>query len=78
MPAHQGTGNAFHGAGQSQVGHRAFYEAGDQRKESRAVTNERDRYKDGKVGSQQNLSTSMFPNPSRSIYLCIDLALMTY
>lgn len=53
------SGNAYHGAGQSNVGHAAFYEAGDQRNEPRSVQNERDRYKEGQHGSHQNLDTSM-------------------
>jgi hypothetical protein len=39
---------AYHGAGQSSVGHAAFYEAGDQRNEPQSVINERERYKEGK------------------------------
>ncbi|CAL5870792.1 uncharacterized protein PFLUO_LOCUS5032 [Penicillium psychrofluorescens] len=38
---------AYHGAGQSSVGHAAFYEAGDQRNEPQSVINERERYKEG-------------------------------
>lgn len=59
MPAHHGSGSAYHGAGQSNVGHDGFYEAGDQRNEPRSVLNERDRYKEGRHGCHQNLSTSM-------------------
>ncbi|OJJ51045.1 hypothetical protein ASPZODRAFT_127041 [Penicilliopsis zonata CBS 506.65] len=50
-------GNAYHGAGQSNVGFPAIYEAGDQRNEPQAVINERHRYEDGKVGSHQNLDS---------------------
>jgi hypothetical protein len=42
---------AYHGAGQSSVGHAAFYEAGDQRNEPQSAINERQRYKEGKEGS---------------------------
>lgn len=46
-----------HGAGQSSVGHGAFYEAGDQRNEPQSVINERDRYKEGTQGSHKNLDS---------------------
>lgn len=56
--------NAYHGAGQSNVGHAAFYEAGDQRNEPRSVLNERDRYKEGQHGSHQPFDSSMCLLPS--------------
>lgn len=56
------SGNAYHGAGQSSVGHPAFYEAGDQRNEPRSVVNERERYTEGKVGSHQNIDSSTSPD----------------
>lgn len=49
--------SAFHGAGQSSVGHPAFYEAGDQRNEPQSVINERERYKEGVHGSHKNLDS---------------------
>ncbi|KAJ5101885.1 hypothetical protein NUU61_004107 [Penicillium alfredii] len=49
--------SAFHGAGQSSVGHAAFYEAGDQRNPPQAVLNERERYKEGVHGSHKNLDS---------------------
>lgn len=51
------SGSAFHGAGQSSVGHAAFYEAGDQRNEPQSVINERERYKEGTKGSHNSLDT---------------------
>lgn len=49
--------SAAHGAGQSSVGHAAFYEAGDQRNEPQSVINERERYKEGQAGSHKNLDS---------------------
>lgn len=46
-----------HGAGQSSVGHPAFYEAGDQRNEPQSLLNERERYKEGTHGSHKNLDS---------------------
>ncbi|KAJ5620228.1 hypothetical protein N7510_004212 [Penicillium lagena] len=48
--------NAYHGAGQSSVGHAAFYEAGDQRNEPQSVINERERYKEGKSSTSYDRS----------------------
>ncbi|KAJ5832534.1 hypothetical protein N7474_000845 [Penicillium riverlandense] len=60
---------AFHGAGQSSVGHAAFYEAGDQRNEPQSVINERKRYKEGKEGSnavnEADLSKSDATKPAQ-------------
>lgn len=52
--------SAHHGAGMSNVGHGAFYEAGDQRNEPRSMANERERYKEGQHGSHHDLDSSMF------------------
>lgn len=49
--------SAAHGAGQSSVGHAAFYEAGDQRNEPQSVINERERYQEGVHGSHKNLDS---------------------
>ena len=49
--------SAYHGAGQSSVGHPAFYEAGDQRNEPQSVINERERYKEGQPHSHKNLDS---------------------
>lgn len=46
-----------HGAGQSNVGHAAFYEAGDQRNEPQSVINERERYQEGVHHSHKNLDS---------------------
>lgn len=46
-----------HGAGQSSVGHAAFYEAGDQRNEPQSVINERERYNEGVPGKHQKLDS---------------------
>ncbi|RJE22860.1 hypothetical protein PHISCL_04805 [Aspergillus sclerotialis] len=57
MPAHHGSGSAFHSAGHSNVGHAAFYESQDQKNEPQSVINERNRYKEGQHGSHQNLDS---------------------
>lgn len=57
MSAYHGPGQSYHGAGQSSVGHRAFYEDGDQRNEPQSAINERDRYKEGQAHSHQNLDS---------------------
>jgi hypothetical protein len=46
-----------HGSGQSSVGNRSLYEAGDQRNEPQSVINERERYKEGVKGSHKNLDS---------------------
>lgn len=46
-----------HGSGQSSVGTRSLYEAGDQRNEAQSAMKERERYKEGVKGSHQNLDS---------------------
>ncbi|KAJ5160133.1 uncharacterized protein N7482_007137 [Penicillium canariense] len=46
-----------HGSGQSSVGNRSLYEAGDQRNEPQSVLNERERYNEGIKGSHKNLDS---------------------
>lgn len=65
---------AYHGAGQSSVGHAAFYEAGDQRNEPQSVINERERYKEGvsdrgnAVNEEAELSKS---DPTKPVSYCL-------
>lgn len=47
---------AYHGAGQSSVGHAAFYEDGDQRNEPQSVIKERERYKEGKFNTSDDVN----------------------
>ena len=50
------------GAGQSSVGSRTLYEAGDQRNVPQSVINEQNRYAEGQKNSHKNLDSSMsFP-----------------
>lgn len=49
--------SGMHGAGQSSVGHAAFYEAGDQRNEPMSVANQRERHNEGVKGSHKNLDS---------------------
>ncbi|KAJ6006004.1 hypothetical protein N7451_003948 [Penicillium sp. IBT 35674x] len=44
-------------SGQSSVGNRAIYEAGDQRNVPQSEINERQRYKEGEPGSHKNLDS---------------------
>jgi len=44
-------------SGQSSVGNRAIYEAGDQRNVPQSEINERQRYKEGEAGSHKNLDS---------------------
>lgn len=44
-------------SGQSSVGNRAIYEAGDQRNAPQSEINERQRYKEGETGSHKNLDS---------------------
>jgi hypothetical protein len=47
-------------AGQSSVGNRSLYEAGDQRNAPQSEINVRERYKEGEKHSHKNLDSSMF------------------
>lgn len=53
MSPHSG----MHGAGQSNVGNAAIYEAGDQRNEPQSVVNEHERYREGTQGSHKSLDS---------------------
>ncbi|KAJ5653864.1 hypothetical protein N7490_000867 [Penicillium lividum] len=44
-------------SGQSSVGNRAIYEAGDQRNPPQSEINERQRYREGETGSHKNLDS---------------------
>ncbi|PYI25077.1 hypothetical protein BP00DRAFT_359354 [Aspergillus indologenus CBS 114.80] len=55
-----------HGSGQSSVGNRAIYEAGDQRNVPQAELNERARYAEGQTHSHKNLDSSMLLQLPRS------------
>lgn len=50
------------GAGQSSVGSRAIYEAGDQRNVPQSEINEQNRYAEGQKNSHKNLDSSMPPS----------------
>ncbi|KAE8133439.1 hypothetical protein BDV38DRAFT_286770 [Aspergillus pseudotamarii] len=44
-------------AGQSSVGNRSLYEAGDQRNQPQSILNEQDRYNEGQKHSHKNLDS---------------------
>lgn len=48
------------GAGLSNVGHGAIYEAGDQRNVPQSEINERERYEEGQHRSHKNIDSSTF------------------
>merc|ERR1712187_618409 len=55
------------GAGLSNVGHGAIYEAGDQRNVPQSEINERERYEEGQHRSHKNIPRMTAPSPTSSL-----------